>query len=67
MLGIELTEAGTELAVLAKVKGVLLNITGGGRVVRMLPPLIMSQNEADLMINTVSQLIRVYAGDERSE
>ncbi|WP_432698015.1 aspartate aminotransferase family protein [Marinobacterium sp. YM272] len=66
MIGIELTEAGTELAVLAKVKGVLLNVTGGGRVVRMLPPLIMSQNEADLMINTVSQLIRVYAGDERS-
>jgi len=67
MIGIELTEAGTELAVLAKVKGVLLNVTGGGRVVRMLPPLIMSQNEADLMINTVSQLIRVYSGDERTE
>lgn len=66
MLGIELTEAGTELAVLAKVKGVLLNITGGGRVVRMLPPLIMSKKEADLMINTVSQLIRIYAGEERS-
>ena len=66
MLGIELTEAGSELAVLAKVKGVLLNITGGGRVVRMLPPLIMSKNEADLMVNTVSQLIRVYAGEERS-
>ena len=66
MLGIELAEAGTELAVLAKVKGVLLNITGGGRVVRMLPPLIMSKNEADLMINTVSQLIRIYAGEERS-
>ncbi len=65
MVGIELTEAGTELAVLAKVKGVLLNVTGGGRVVRLLPPLIMSQSEADLLINTVSQLIRVYAGDER--
>ncbi|WP_027852811.1 aspartate aminotransferase family protein [Marinobacterium litorale] len=67
MIGIELTEAGSELAVLAKVKGVLLNVTGGGRVVRMLPPLIMSRNEADLLIHTVSQLIRVYAGDERSD
>lgn len=64
MIGIELTDAGTELAVLAKVKGVLLNITGGGRVVRMLPPLIMNQNEADLLVNTVSSLIRVYAGED---
>ncbi len=64
MIGIELTDAGTELAVLAKVKGILLNITGGGKVVRMLPPLIMNQSEADLLVNTVSSLIRVYAGDE---
>ena len=64
MIGIELTDAGTELAVLAKVKGVLLNITGGGRVVRMLPPLIMNQSEADLLVNTVSSLIRVYAGED---
>ena len=64
MIGIELTDAGTELAVLAKVKGVLLNITGGGRVVRMLPPLIMNQNEADLLLNTVSSLLRVYAGED---
>lgn len=67
MIGIELREAGTELAVLAKVKGVLLNITGGGRVVRLLPPLIMSQNEADLMVNTVSRLIRIYAGVEQDQ
>ena len=67
MIGIELTDAGTELAVLAKVKGVLLNITGGGRVVRMLPPLIMNQNEADLLVNTVSSLIRVYAGEETAD
>ncbi|GAA0690122.1 aspartate aminotransferase family protein [Marinobacterium maritimum] len=65
MIGIELTEAGSELAVLAKVKGILLNVTGGGRVVRMLPPLIMSDQEADLLVNTVVQLIRVYAGEER--
>ncbi|MBP0047738.1 aspartate aminotransferase family protein [Marinobacterium sp. AK62] len=64
MIGIELTEAGTELAVLAKVKGILLNITGGGRVIRLLPPLIMSDQEADLLVSTVSQLIRVYAGEE---
>ncbi|WP_417579882.1 aspartate aminotransferase family protein [Nitrincola sp.] len=67
MIGIELKDAGTELAVLAKVKGVLLNITGGGRVVRLLPPLIMNQTEADLLVNTVSSLIRIYAGDDTTD
>ena len=65
MIGIELTEAGSELVVLAKIKGILLNVTGGGRVVRLLPPLIMSDQEADLLVGTVAQLIRVYAGEER--
>lgn len=65
LIAIELHEAGTELAVLAKVKGILLNITGGGKVVRMLPPLTMSDAEADLLVSTLSQIIRVYAADER--
>ena len=65
MIGIELTEAGSELVVLAKVKGILLNVTGGGKVVRLLPPLIMSDSEADLLVSTVSQLIKVYTGEER--
>ncbi|MDO6564118.1 aspartate aminotransferase family protein [Amphritea sp. 1_MG-2023] len=64
LLAIELTEAGTELAVLCKVKGVLLNVTGGGKVVRMLPPLIMSDTEAELLVNTVSRIIKVYMADE---
>ena len=65
LIAIELTEAGTELAVLAKVKGILLNVTGGGKVVRMLPPLTMTDEEAELLVNTLSQIIRVYAADER--
>lgn len=64
MIAIELNEAGAELAVLAKVKGVLLNITGGGKVVRMLPPLNMTDTEADLLVNTVSRIIKVYMADE---
>ena len=66
LIAVELTEAGTELAVLAKVKGILLNITGGGKVIRMLPPLTMTDAEADLLVNTLSKIIRVYAADERS-
>ncbi|PIE25099.1 MAG: aspartate aminotransferase family protein [Neptuniibacter caesariensis] len=66
LIAIELNEAGTELAVLAKVKGILLNITGGGKVVRLLPPLTMTNDEADLLVNTLSQIIRIYAADERN-
>ncbi|NVK39973.1 MAG: aspartate aminotransferase family protein [Oceanospirillaceae bacterium] len=65
MIAIELNEAGSELAVLAKVKGILLNITGGGRVVRLLPPLTMTDGEADLLVNTLSKLIQIYAADDR--
>jgi acetylornithine aminotransferase len=66
LIAIELTEAGTELAVLAKVKGILLNVTGGGKVIRLLPPLTMTDDEAELLVNTLSAIIRVYAADERS-
>lgn len=66
LIAIELNEAGTELAVLAKVKGILLNITGGGKVVRLLPPLTMTDDEAELLVNTLSAIIKVYAADERS-
>lgn len=57
MLAIELDEAAPELVMKGKEKGILINITGAGRVVRLLPPLIMSQNEADLMIDLVSQVV----------
>lgn len=67
MIAIELTEAGTELAVLSKVKGILLNVTGGGKIVRMLPPLIMSDTEADLLVNTLSKLIKIYSADDRAK
>ena len=65
LIALELKDAGTELAVLSKVKGILLNVTGGGKVVRMLPPLTMTDSEAELLINTLSQIIRIYAADER--
>ncbi len=66
LIAIELSEAGTELAVLAKVKGILLNVTGGGKVIRLLPPLTMTDDEAELLVNTLSAIIKVYAADERS-
>ncbi len=64
MIGIELDRPCTELAILAKVKGILLNVTGEGRIVRLLPPLILSDSEASLIVGVVSKLIKILVSDE---
>ena len=64
MIGIELSEPCSELPELAKAKGVLLNVTGNN-CIRLLPPLILSDEEAELAINAVSRMIKVLAGDDR--
>lgn len=64
MIGIELTEPCPELVALAKTKGMLLNVTKE-KVIRLLPPLNLTDEEVDFLINNVTQLIKVYAGDDR--
>ena len=64
MIGIELNQPVSELAVLAKVKGILLNVTGDGKIVRLLPPLILSDSEASLIVGVVSKLIKILVADE---
>lgn len=64
MIGIELDQPCTELAVLAKVKGILINVTGEGRIVRLLPPLILSDSEASLIVGVISKLIKILVSDE---
>ena len=64
MIAIELDHPCTELTVLAKVKGILLNVTGGGKVVRLLPPLILTDTEASLIVGVVSKLIKILVADE---
>jgi len=56
MMGIELDRDCAELMSQAINEGVLLNVTAG-RVVRLLPPYIMSDDDADLIADRVSQLI----------
>ncbi|MEE9254468.1 MAG: aspartate aminotransferase family protein [Pseudomonadales bacterium] len=56
MIGIELSHPCTELVVGAMNKGVLLNVTTD-TVVRLLPPLILSDAQADELVDTVSELI----------
>ncbi len=67
MIAIELEQPCSELTVLAKVKGILINVTGDGHVVRLLPPLTLTDNEANLIVGVISKLIRIIAGDDDRE
>ena len=64
MIGIELNEPCSELVMLAKAKGLLINVTADS-VIRLLPPLTLSDEEADLAVDSIAKLIKVYAGDDR--
>lgn len=57
MLGIELDRPCKELVGQALEQGLLINVTAD-RVIRLLPPLIISQDEADQIVSTVSDLVR---------
>ena len=64
MFGIELDEPCGELVMLAMAKGLLINVTAEN-VIRLLPPLVLSDDEAELAVESISKLIKVYAGDDR--
>jgi acetylornithine aminotransferase len=59
MIGIELEQPCAELVNLALEQGLLINVTAD-RVVRLLPPLIISDTECDEIIEKVSMLILGY-------
>lgn len=59
MIGIELNRDCAELVQLALQKNILINVTAGN-VVRLLPPLILTDAQADQIIDTVSQLIQSF-------
>jgi acetylornithine/N-succinyldiaminopimelate aminotransferase len=56
LIGIELDHACGNLTKQAATKGLLINVTAGN-VIRLLPPLIISQSEADQIIQTLGELI----------
>ncbi len=64
MIGIEMKEPCPELVPLAQAQGLLINVTQD-KVIRLLPPLIMSDADADYLANTLCTLIKLYAGDDR--
>ncbi len=60
MLGIELDRPCRELMTQALERGLLINVTAD-RAVRLLPPLILSDAEADQVVDTVAELVRGFA------
>ncbi len=56
MIGVELEEQCGELVQQALDAGLLINVAAGN-VVRLLPPLVLSDDQADDIVNTVSELI----------
>jgi acetylornithine aminotransferase len=59
MIGIELDRPCAELVTRALQRGLLINVTADS-VVRLLPPLIISQAEADQIVDSVSGLINDF-------
>ncbi len=58
LLGIELAQAAPTLVTRALERGVLLNMTAQNTVLRLLPPLIMNDSEADQLIDAVVELVQ---------
>lgn len=57
MLGIELEKDCGELVAMALEQGVLINVASGN-VIRLLPPLILTTDQADQIVETVVDLIK---------
>lgn len=59
MIGIELSEPCTDLVVRAADKGLLINVTAGN-VIRLLPPLIFSDEQAEQLVDILVPLINAF-------
>ena len=60
MIGIELDGPCGYLVDEARAKGLLINVAAGN-VIRLLPPMILSREQADVILDTVAELVDVYA------
>jgi acetylornithine aminotransferase len=62
MIGIELDRPCKELVEQALERGLLINVTAE-RVVRLLPPLIITPQQTDMLIEQLSELLREYLAE----
>lgn len=59
MIGIELDTQCSELRDAARAEGLIINVAGGN-VIRLVPPLVLSQSEADMIILVVNKVVREF-------
>lgn len=64
MIGIETTQPCPELPMLAKEAGLLINVTSEN-VIRLLPALTLTDDEALVLADAVVKIVKTWAGDER--
>jgi len=57
MLGIELDKAYPNLAEKFLDAGLVINITGGGKVIRLLPPVILSDAQVKKIVATIHDIV----------
>ena len=62
LIGVELGKPCGELVKIALAEGLLINVTADS-VVRLLPPLIINQDEAGQLVETLSHLIQDFLGN----
>jgi acetylornithine aminotransferase len=62
MIGIELDRPCSELVGLALERGLLINVAAGNTV-RLLPPLVLSDDEAEQLVSSVTNLINDFVAD----
>ena len=62
-VGVVMPRNCTELVARARDAGVLLIVSAENRI-RLLPPLVITAEEADLLVEKVSALVRTFLGEE---
>ena len=62
LIGIELDRPCKEMMQLALNAGLVINVTADS-VIRLLPPLVLSDEEADSLIEKLSSLIKEFLGE----
>ncbi len=65
MIGIQLSIDCGNLVAEAIAKGVLINVTAGN-VVRLLPPLVLTEQQASQIVDVVSELVLALASDNKA-
>ncbi|MCG8426014.1 MAG: acetylornithine transaminase [Chromatiales bacterium] len=66
LIGIELDRPCPELVTQALEKGLLINVTAE-KVIRLLPPLIMSDEEANTLVEILTDLIKAFLNEGTSD